>query len=228
MLEDLLKQVLPARHVGMQHRFRSGQIVDAVIRTSDRLVPVDAKFPLENFRKGAAAENDAEKRAFQKAFAADLRKHIDAIALKYILPDEGTFPFALMYVPAESVYYETIIRDESANGAGVYEYALARNVIPVSPNSLYAYLQVIALGLRGLSIEQSAREILSALGRLDGDMARVREAFGTLGTHLENARRKYDEADKRLSNFEGRLESIAGETASKPLLAREVEEPIIQ
>jgi len=241
LLEDLLKQVLPAEHFEMQHRFRNGQIVDAVIRTSERLVPVDSKFPLENFRKSAAAAGEPERMAHQKAFMGDLRKHIDAIATKYILPDEGTFPFALMYIPAENVYYEVIIKDEGTNGTSLHEYALERRVIPVSPNSFYAYLQVIALGLRGLSIEESAREILSALGRLQGDVTRVREVFDTLGTHLENARKKYEEADKRLSNFEGRLENITDyklterESARMPALPvegnaliRNVEERFIQ
>jgi|ERR1051325_1218749 DNA recombination protein RmuC len=240
LLEDLLKQVLPAGHFEMQHRFRDGQIVDAVIRTSDRLVPVDSKFPLENFRKAASASDEAEKRSSQKAFTGDLKRHIDAIAAKYILPDEGTFPFALMYIPSENIYYELIIKDDGSNGAGIYDYALEKRVIPVSPNSFYAYLQVIALGLRGLSIEQSAREILSALGRLQGDVGRVREVFDTLGSHLENARRKYAEADKRLAAFEGRLETITDDTVPArraqglpgtvqgevPVL--EVEEPIIR
>lgn len=209
LLEDLLKQVLPSENFEMQYRFRNGQTVDAVIRTSDRLVPIDSKFPLENFRKMMSTDNEQEKKNFQKAFSADVKKHIDAIAAKYILPDEGTFPFALMYIPAENIYYEVIIKDETMNGVGIYSYALERKVVPVSPNSFYAYLQVIALGLRGLQIEHSAREILNTLSRLQGDITKVRDAFETLGTHLDNARKKYDEADKRLSNFENKLESVA-------------------
>jgi DNA recombination protein RmuC len=212
LLEDLLRQVLPAEHLSMQYRFRNGQIVAAVIRTADRLVPVDSKFPLENFRRMTAAQTEPERRSAWKLFSGDVKKHIDAIATKYILPDEGTFPFALMYIPAESIYYEVIVRDEGAEG--LYEYAIARKVIPVSPNSFYAYLQVIALGLRGLAIEQSAREIVDALARMQGDLQRVREVFDVLGSHLENARKKYDEADKRLSTFEGRLEQIADRSMS--------------
>jgi len=208
LLEDLLKQVLPAGHYEMQYRFRNGQTVDAVIRTADRLVSVDSKFPLENFRKMVDAHAEPDQRTYQKAFLSDVKKHIDSVAAKYILPDEGTFPFALMYIPAENVYYEIIIKDETADGAGLFPYATERKVIPVSPNSFYAYLQVIALGLRGLRIEQSAREILNTLTRLHGDVSKVREAFGTLGSHLDNARKKYDEADKRLTNFEDRLENV--------------------
>jgi DNA recombination protein RmuC len=207
LLEDLLKQVLPATHFEMQHRFSTGDVVDAVIRTSDRLVAVDSKFPLENFRRLAEA-GDAERRAFRKTFHSDVRKHIDAIASKYILPDEGTFPFALMYIPAENVYYEIIIKEEASDGPGLYSHALARKVIPVSPNSFYAYLQVIALGLRGLAIEKRAQEILGDLGQLQGDAARLRETFDVLGTHLENASKKYDDTDTRLARFEGVLDGV--------------------
>ena len=131
LLEDLLKQVLPTEHITMQHRFRNGNIVDAVIHTSDRFVPVDAKFPLENFRRMLSDTSDVEKKTFRKAFVADVKKHIDAIATKYILPDEGTFPFALMYIPAENIYYEIIIKHDNIADAGLYQYAIEKKVIPV-------------------------------------------------------------------------------------------------
>ncbi|MBI5216958.1 MAG: DNA recombination protein RmuC [Ignavibacteriae bacterium] len=209
LLEDLLKQVLPSEHFEMQYKFKNGQTVDAIIRTSEGIVPVDSKFPLENFRKYYETSTESEKKQFQKTFLSDVKKHIEAIAGKYILPDEGTFPFALMYIPAENIYYEVIIK---AEGADVYQLALSNNVVPVSPNSFYAYLQVIALGLRGLKIEQSAKQILNTLGRLQGDIGKVRDAFETLGAHLNNAHNKYDEADKRLSLFENKLEGIAERT----------------
>ncbi len=227
LLEDLLRQVVPAGHFEMQYRFRNGHVVDAVIRTSDRMVPVDSKFPLENFKKMVSTDIEAERKAHLKAFVTDVKKHIDAIATKYILEDEGTFPFALMYIPAENIYYEVIVKDEVATGGGLYAHAIDRKVIPVSPNSFYAYLQVIALGLKGFHIEESARDILNALGRLQGDIMRVREAFDTLGTHLENARKKYDEAEKRLSGFEGRLDNVAP-TQGTPELAAMGEKQLLQ
>jgi len=211
MLEDLLKQVLPLDAFEMQYRFRNGQSVDAVVKTSDgRLVAIDAKFPLENFRKMMEIKTDTERRPFHRAFMNDVKKHVDAIASKYIVPDEGTFDFALMYIPAENVYYETIIKNESDDGANIYTYALGKKVIPVSPNSFYAYLRVIALGLRGLQIEKNARAISDNLKRLTVEIVKVREGFNVLGTHLDNARKKYEDADKRLTRFEDRLENIAG------------------
>lgn len=214
LLEDLLKQVLPSGNYKMQYRFKSGQLVDAVIYTSDRMVPIDSKFPLENFRKMINAENDSQKKSYQKVFINDVKKHIDTIASKYILPDEGTFPFALMYIPAENIYYEVIIKDEQTQNGGIYGYAISRKVVPVSPNSFYAYLQVIALGLKGLQIERSAKEIINILSRLQGDWKRVCESFNTLGGHLENAKKKYDEAEKLLSNFGNRLENVADRSLS--------------
>src|SRR3989475_2076151 len=157
LLGDLLAQVLPSAHFTLQHAFRSGERVDAVVRLGDGLVPVDAKFPLEDFRRLLEAADDDERARARKAFVARVRRHVDDIATKYVLPDEGTYDFALMYIPAENVYYETIIRDEEP---GLAAYAIARKVIPVSPNCFYAYLQAIAFGLRGLRIEARAQEVM--------------------------------------------------------------------
>jgi DNA recombination protein RmuC len=210
LLEDLLKQVIPSKYFQMQYQFRNGQTVDAVIMTSNHLVPIDSKFPLDNFRKMVTSVDEQNRKVHRKTFMADVKKHIDSIASKYILPDEKTFPFALMYIPAENIYYEVIIRDEGVSDeSGVYSYAIDQKVIPVSPNTLYAYLQVIALGLRGLYIEQSANEVLNSLSRLQGDLAKVRDVFDTLGSHLDNALKKYEDVNKKLSSVEGRLESVA-------------------
>ena len=211
-LGNLLDQVVPQNYE-LQHRFRSGEAVDAVIKLGPKLVPIDAKFPLENFQRLSAA-GDTERKALRKRFIADVGKHVDAIASKYILPDEGTYDFALMYIPAENVYYETIIKDEP-DEENVSAYALSRRVIPVSPNSLYAYLQAIVFGLRGLQIEKRAEEILSHLGRLQGDFGKFRDDFDTVGTHLKNAHNKYDDALKRLSQLEGKLE-ISSALAEPP------------
>ncbi len=211
-LGNLLDQVVPENYE-LQHRFQSGEIVDAVIRLGPKLVPIDAKFPLENFQRLSAA-GDAERKALRRRFITDVEKHVDAIAKKYILPDEGTYDFALMYIPAENVYYETIIKDEP-DEENLSAYAVSRRVIPVSPNSLYAYLQAIVFGLRGLQIEKRAEEILCHLGRLQGDFGKFRDDFDTVGTHLKNAHNKYDDALKRLSQLEGKLE-ISSAIAEPP------------
>lgn len=208
LLGDFLAQVLP-RHHQIQHVFKTGQIVDAVIRLGDKMVPVDSKFPLENFRRLLEAQSEEERRALKKKFAADVKKHVDAIASKYILPDEGTYDFALMYIPAENVYYECMIRDDaSGDGPSLAEYARSKNIIPVSPNTLYAYLQAIVLGLRGFAIEENARLIMQHLSRLQGDFRRFAEDFDLLGKHLSNTRGKYEDAEKRLGRLQEKLASM--------------------
>jgi len=216
-LADLLAQVLPAAHFELQHAFRSGERVDAVVRLGDGLVPVDAKFPLEDFRRLLEATDDDERTRSRKAFVARVRKHVDDVAAKYILPDEGTYDFALMYIPAENVYYEAIVRDEERTLAG---YALERKVVPVSPNSFYAYLQAIVLGLKGLRIESRAQEVMGQLARLAGDLGRLREDFRLVGKHLTNAAQAYQSADRRLGRFEGKLAAIGGDDDSE----REIEQ----
>ncbi len=208
-LGDLLAQILPPAHFSLQHRFKSGEAVDAVIRLGQNLVPVDAKFPLENFRRVIEVSTEEERKAAKRRFVADVKKHVDAIAGKYILPDEGTFDFALMYIPAENVYYELIIKDEAIETEkGLLNYSFAKRVIPVSPNSFYAYLQTVLLGLKGMHIEERAQEILSTLARLSGDFRKFQEEFELVGKHLTNTKSRYDEADKRLAKFGDKLQSL--------------------
>jgi len=211
LLEDLLAQVLPSDHFSTQYGFRSGEKADAVIKLGNSLVPVDAKFPLENFKRTLQAAGDEERTRAKKQFATDVKKHIDAIAQKYILPDEGTYDFALMYIPAENVYYETIIKDESTADKSLSEYALGKRVIPVSPGSFYAYLQAIVLGLKGMKVEERAKEIIRYIGRLQGDFTRFRDAFDLLGKHLGHAQSSYQNADRRLEQFGQKL--ISAEAA---------------
>jgi DNA recombination protein RmuC len=213
LLEDLLAQVLPPDHFSTQYSFRSGEKADAVIKLGNSLVPVDAKFPLENFKRALQAASDEERTRAKKQFTADVKKHIDAIAQKYILPDEGTYDFALMYIPAENVYYETIIKDESAGEKSLSEYALSKRVMPVSPGSFYAYLQAIVLGLKGMKVEERAKEIIRYIGRLQGDFTRFRDEFDLLGKHLGHAQSSYQNADRRLEQFGQKL--ISAEAAPK-------------
>lgn len=209
MLEDLLRQVLPVNAYKTQYKFQNGEKVDAIIQTSGGMVPVDSKFPLENFRKMVSATNDQERSAATRLFRTDVKKHIDAIATKYIVPDEGTFDFALMYIPAENVYYETIIKDEKFEDEdGLYAYAMNKHVVPVSPNSFYAHLRVIALGFRGLRVEASAQEIIAGLKRLEGELKKFQDAFDTLGTHLTNAKNSYEKADRQLDVFGDKLDGV--------------------
>ena len=215
-LGDLLAQILPPEHYRLQHPFQSGEKVDAVIQVGHRLVPVDAKFPYENFRRVIDATTDAERQIARKQFLRDVRKHVDAIADKYILPDENTYDFALMYVPAENVYYETIIKQDAGEEHELLGYALQKHVIPVSPNSFYAYLQTILLGLKGMQVGVRAQEILASLQRLRGDFDRLAENFRLVGKHLTNAAGSYADTEKTLTKLDVKLSQIEQPTAPLP------------
>jgi len=213
MLERLLADILPHDNYSLQYEFRSGETVDAVIRIGGNLVPIDSKFPLEDFERILAAESEKEQADLRRQFTRTIKKHIDAVT-KYILPDENTFDFALMYIPAENVYYETVLRGHEESE--IYSYSLQKRVIPVSPNSFYAYLQVIILGLKGLHIEKSARDILGHLGRLQGDLVDFQGDYATLGGHIRHAAQKYDEAERKLARLDEKLQ-VVGETPIEKL-----------
>jgi DNA recombination protein RmuC len=220
LLENLLRDRLPPDAYEVQYTFTTGDRVDAIIRV-DRLVPVDAKFPLDNFERMVAADDDAQRQLHEKAFARDVRGHIDAIAAKYVLPAEGTYDWALMYLPAEAIYYELV----SGKTGQLLAYAHAKRVFPVSATTFTAYLQVIAMGLKGMQIERTAHEVMAYCAALQKDFGKFHEDFELVGTHLGRAQSKYAEADKRLDRFETALEratdqQVEAAPAEPPALPR--------
>jgi DNA recombination protein RmuC len=206
MLEELLRQVLPPQAYSVQHRFARGSIVDAVVRAGGKLVCIDSKFPLSNYRRMCEARTESERAAAQRAFAGDVAGHIRDIASRYILPDEGTFDFAVMYVPAEGVYGEVLRL--SHRGASLFEAAIDARVVPMSPLTMYGYLQTVLFGLKCLRIETTAKEVLDYCGRLQGDLERFGSEYEVLGRHLVNARAKYEEGERRLARFKDKLEGV--------------------
>jgi DNA recombination protein RmuC len=206
LLENLLRDRLPPGAYQMQYTFDSGERVDAVVRV-DRDIPVDSKFPLDNYNRLVEAETDDERTLAERQFGRDVKQHIDAIAAKYIRPDEGTYDFAFMYIPVEAVYYELACGKTGA----LLGYAHERRVFPVSPTTFTAYLQVIALGLRGMQIEEHAHEVMAYVADLQRDFERFTEDFDKVGTHLGHANSKYHEAGKRLDRFETKLERAVEE-----------------
>ncbi|HET7855787.1 MAG TPA: DNA recombination protein RmuC [Gaiellaceae bacterium] len=201
LLANLLRDMLPADAFRIQHTFRSGERVDAVVRV-DKLLPVDAKFPLDNFERLVNADDDAERELHEKAFARDVKGHIDAIASKYIRPAEGTFDFAFMYLPSESVYYELVCGKTGALSA----FALSKRVFPVSPSTFHAYLVMVTQGLRALQIERHAQDVMAFCAQIAKDFERFRGDFEVVGKHIANAQSKYGEADRRLERLGTSLE----------------------
>lgn len=209
LLKDLLSQILPKSNYSLPYKFKNGLLVDAAITFEKGIVPVDSKFPLENFQKMVKAEDDIEKKKYKKEFVRDVKKHITKISESYIQPTEGTFDFALMYIPAENVYYETIIKDDTIDEEkSISAFAFSKKVIPVSPNSFYVYLQTILLGLRGLEIEKRAGMILTGLQSVNNEFTKFSADFDKLGSHLNNAKNKYDDAGKKAEKFSEKLTGL--------------------
>lgn len=180
MLEGMLAQVLPKGTYAMQYRFKNGETVDAMVKIGDTLLCIDSKFSFENFRLYKEAEDEKLSSDYQKAFFKDTKKRIDEIHKKYILPQENTFDFALMYVPSQGVYEEIIMNSEMS------DYSRLKRVIAVGPNSLYTYLQSIVLSLRGQQINKIAKEILSQISGIKQESDKFGKTLDTLGNHVKN------------------------------------------
>lgn len=181
VLKDLIGQMFSKHQFHLQYSFKSGEKVDAVIKTSAGILPIDSKFPMENFQKMAKAETKKEEKSYQRFFARDIRKHIKDISKKYILPEEGTMDFALMYIPSESVYYEVV------NDTELLKLAQESRVYPVSPTTLYAHLQTILLSFEGQKIESKAKRVFVMLRAIQKDYSKVEDNLSVLQRHMNNA-----------------------------------------
>jgi len=216
-LGDLLAEILPRERYTLQHTFQSGETVDAVIRLAERIVPVDAKFPLASFARLKQVDDGDARLKIKRELIRDVRKHIDAIAAKYIRPGEGTLDFALMYIPAENVYYEVITRDEGLpEDYDLFSYAVSHRVVPVSPNSFYAYLQTILLGLNGLRLAENITSVLGRLGELETAFGRVDADFQVVGKHLRNSLNRFQEAQGHLQAFHAQLAALTHVNLESP------------
>ena len=192
VLKELLGQMLPKQSFNLQYSFKSGAKVDAAIKTGAGMIPVDAKFPMENFRKMMGAEKESEKKAYEKEFVRDVKKHIDNISSKYILTEEGTIDYALMYLPSEAIYYEVV------NNNQLFDYSGKKRVLPVSPMTFYAYLRAILMSFEGQKIEAKARQILASIRAVQKDYNKVEDNLSVLGRHIQNA---YNQMSNVLSGF---------------------------
>ncbi|MGH9685340.1 MAG: DNA recombination protein RmuC [Candidatus Acidiferrales bacterium] len=203
-LERLLADALPQNAYSTQYRFTStGSIVDAIVRSGDHVLSIDSKFPLDAYRRLVEAGDDA-----RRDFSLAVRKHADSIADKYILPDERTFDYALMFVPSEGVYYELLMTEDSKHGQ-LDEYCRGKRVFPVSPNTFYACLSAVAVSLKGQKIEENVRQILGSLGGLKKQLDDFSGVFDKLGNQLRYAQQNYDDACSRLNRAKSTLEQMS-------------------
>lgn len=202
ILKELLGQMLPKQSFHLQYTFKSGNIVDAVIKSTNGIIPIDSKFPMDNFRKMIQALDDDERKTVSRDFEKDVKKHIDDISKKYILTDEGTIDYALMYLPSEAVYYEIV------NNPQLFEYAAGKMVLPVSPMTFYAYLRAILMSFEGQKIEQQAKKILQTIRAVQKDYMKTEESLGILNRHLINAYNQMNNVSANFTNLGQKLTSV--------------------
>jgi len=202
VLKDLLAEVLPKNNFQIPYQFRGGEIVDAIIKTKQGLIPIDSKFPLENFQKYLKAQG-REKENCLKEFTRDIKKHIDDISRKYILPQEGTLDYAIMYVPAESVFSEITV-----NEAELLEYAHNKKVLLVSPNTFYYFLKIIMMGLEGAKIEEATRKILEGLKAIQQESVKFGEELTILTGHIDDAKKASERVTNRYLRLSGRIDHL--------------------
>lgn len=207
LLYNLLKDTLPPQNFSTQYQFSDGSAVDAVIKLSKHIIPVDSKFPLESFERYLTSTDKEAKKKAKAEFSRSVKGRIDEISKKYIRPQEGTFDFALMYVPSESVYYE-ILTNDTQKGWELFDYATKSRVIPVSPNTFYAYLMALVYGLKGMKIEEQAESIIKKISGIQKNFNDFEEELSTLGKHITNAGAKFSEVKEKAVAIENQINSI--------------------
>ena len=201
VLSDLINQMFPKNSFNLQYHFKNGSIVDAAIKTQAGILPIDSKFPMENFQRIYSSTTPAEKVTSRAAFIRDVKKHIKDISGKYILPEEGTLDFALMYIPSESVYYEIV------NDQDITTFARDSRVYPVSPTTLYAHLQTILLSLEGQKLAGKSQEVFVLLRAVQKDYEKLNENFSLLGKHLTNAYNSMNSTSQTINQIGNKLDS---------------------
>jgi DNA recombination protein RmuC len=206
MLEELLKNMLPRGSYTFQHQFANGARVDALIKIGSNYIPVDAKFPIQAFKEQWRSSRQ------QKTVSIELRrvflKYMEEIAEKYIHPQEHTSHFALMYIPSEALFYEGFVKYQNNKDKDLFREALALRVIPVSPSGLFLYLQTIAFGVKSFELDRHYDELVRIIAQLKNDFSAFSRMFSTVGTHLKNMNKAYDEAVSKCNRLELAIERL--------------------
>lgn len=225
-LETLLKNLFQPNQYQMQYPFKNGDIVDAVIKIKDKVIPIDSKFSLENYNKILKEKDAAKREQLEKLFKQDLKNRIDETA-KYIKPREGTMDFAFMFIPSEGIYYDLLVNQVGAikvNTRDLIEYAFKeKRVIIVSPTSFAAYLQTVLQGLRALTIEESVKEIVANVNKLGNHLSSYETYFQKLGLNLGTTVNMYNQAYKELGKIDKDVTKITGKNIDVDVL--ELEKP---
>lgn len=202
-LYELLESFLPHDHFKTQYKFKDGAICDAVVYTERGIIPIDSKFPMENFAAMIKAESQEERDRLKKVFISDVKKKVDEIASKYILPEEGTTHQAVMYIPSENVYYELLV-----NTPDVESYSKNKNVVMASPNTLAYFLKVLLVAFHQQRLEKHAGEVLKALDGIKLEAEKFNGELDILERHISNGYKSMDGIRMKFSRLFNKIENI--------------------
>ncbi len=226
-LELILSNVLPPGQYMPQYKFKDGEIVDMIVKTGEGLIPIDAKFPLENYIRLSDATDDALIEQYRRDFKQDVKKRIDETS-KYIRPEEGTMPFAFMFIPAEGIYYDLLNSDVGVgvNSRDLIEYAYKqKNVIIVSPTTFLAYLQTVLFGNQRQKIQEAAKDIIKNVTELGKHLKSYEDSHNKLGKslstavgHFESSSKSFKRIDKDVLRLTGEAMDLELEAVDRPLL----------
>ncbi len=204
ILTDMLAQVFSPAHYELQYKFRDGKTVDALIKTKSGSVPIDSKFPLDNFKQLTRAETDEKRKIALREFNKAVKYHINDISKKYILPDEGTVNFAIMYVPSENIYYHILTDTDSS----LLEYAKTKNVLMTSPHGFFSFLRVILMGMERTKLQEQAQKIWDILKGVQQESGKFGETLGVVSRHITNAKNAMDNAHSGYAKLTGKLDQV--------------------
>ncbi len=222
IMEEMLRQSLPANMYSIQYSFKTGDTVDSVIKINDRLLAMDSKFSMENYRAYVKAETEEQREAMRKFFIRDVKKRIDDISKKYILPEEDTLDFALMYVPADGVF------NELSDDLEVYEYARQKRVHLVSPSTFYYFLQVILIGLQGARFNEQAQYVLKVIQGLKKDSEKFGDYLSVLTKHVTNAKSTLDLVGSGYDRINSKISEISDLKIETPKEALSIDKPDLE
>ena len=207
ILEEMLERVLPKGIWERQYLIDGREQVDAIVKMRDVIIPIDAKFPRDDYQRYLEASSPEEKTKHWKDYETTLKNKIKSINDKYIKPEKGTSEFALMFIPSEAIYYETIAeKNYLGEPSRIYEYAQENRVIPVSPNTFYAFLQIIVIGIRNLEIIESAKKLQVGLKNLQKSFESFYKKYEEIGKHVKKAAEAYRVGDDHIERYKRRLD----------------------
>ncbi len=214
-LYEILANFLPNHLYKTQFKFKNGETCDAIVYTDKGIIPIDSKFPMENFKAMLDSADEVTREKARKVFLSDVKKRIDEISGKYILPEEGTTGQAVMYIPSENVFYELIV-----NAPQVEEYAKQKNIVVTSPNTLCYFLKVIMVAYQQHELEKHAKEILQSLSGIKMEASKFEEELGVLGRHISNSYKSMDNVTSKFGKLFGKIEGVSalGQKEDRPLI----------